>query len=714
MRKLLYLYKKQIVIAGILCGISLGIGGGVYAGLGGTIRPSSPSDIDLQKGLVAHLKFDGNAKDSTPYGNNGTVSGAVPAADRKGKSGGAYSFNGSSSYIVVTSNHLRSTHNSGEFTYSLWYSAANSGALITRGSTNGCEYEPVIKQDIVQFSGCAGSGVVTGLTPPGAGWNHMLVSVSTTADTVKTYVNGTFTNSKTLSSIKAVSDRSTVIAANASQNTLYIGAQQTLAGSGTLMNFFQGSVDDVKIYNRALSDSEAGALHKQYDTSTKTNAGQKGLVAHWKLDGNMKDSTPYTKDSTTVTGVAPVGGTDRKGNVQKAMKFSQDGYTTSQNIDLANMPFAISFWAKVDAYSTDASTAGGQSSSFVGNSNGSATLNSRLHLGLRNGKAFMGFFGNDLAGASTPLLGVWNHYVFQVNASGNKAIYVNGILDGSSTHTTLLTNGMNMIGYNMHDGRLNGSMDDVRVYAGKVLSINEISNLYKTYDSQINVYSQSVHANAANITGDLKGHWAFNGNATDTTPYSNNGIVTGGAVLTTDRRGRSNSAYTFNGAPQYIDMGTNVPDLSFTDNFTISAWIYPTAYNAGNYFGLTNGILAKGPATTFNYGLQLNNDTTITFVKRTGAEGLQWTNFTTSSLQNRWSLITVSVQAGTISMYRNGSLVGSQAVGAIQGVSTDRFIIGANTTSNASTAFIGKIDDVRIYGRALSANDIAALYSTYY
>jgi hypothetical protein len=58
-------------------------GSGVYAALGGFGQ--SGGDINLQKGLVGWWKLDGNTKDATPYGDDGTISGSTTLdTDRTG------------------------------------------------------------------------------------------------------------------------------------------------------------------------------------------------------------------------------------------------------------------------------------------------------------------------------------------------------------------------------------------------------------------------------------------------------------------------------------------------------------------------------------------------------------------------------------------------------------------------------------------------------
>lgn len=57
--------------------------------------------MDVRSGLIGEWLFNGNANDTSGYGNNGTVNGATLAADWLGKSNNAYSFNGIDNYIAI-------------------------------------------------------------------------------------------------------------------------------------------------------------------------------------------------------------------------------------------------------------------------------------------------------------------------------------------------------------------------------------------------------------------------------------------------------------------------------------------------------------------------------------------------------------------------------------------------------------------------------------
>lgn len=209
----------------------------------------------------------------------------------------------------------------------------------------------------------------------------------------------------------------------------------------------------------------------------------------------------------------------------------------------------------------------------------------------------------------------------------------------------------------------------------------------------------------------VAGWWPMNGDASDLSGTGNDG-TTNGVSLTNGEDGLQNSAYSFSGSGSYIDGGTST-SLAFTDNFTLSAWINPTGYHTAGYYGLKNGIIARGPASTYNYALQATNNTTISFIKRTGAESLVFYNFSgLTDLTNTWTLVTVTVKSSTLTLYINGTVAGTATVGSIAGASGDRLIIGSDTTNQTETMFIGSIDDVRIYSRALSGSEAAGLYAS--
>lgn len=184
-----------------------------------------------------------------------------------------------------------------------------------------------------------------------------------------------------------------------------------------------------------------------------------------------------------------------------------------------------------------------------------------------------------------------------------------------------------------------------------------------------------------------------------------NGTINGSAPY-------SNGYLSFNGTNQWISLG-NIPlssPISLTSNFSIEAVFTPTAYQSTNYFGLTNVLFEKGSASTYNYAIQATNNTTASFIKRTGAESLIYHNFTVPSMQFQVNVLTFVVTSNTtVTCYLNNILIGSQTVGGSGGfaaVNNEPAGISMIDVANA-TRLIGKFYSMRIYNKALTAENIS-------
>ena len=86
-------------------------------------------------------------------------------------------------------------------------------------------------------------------------------------------------------------------------------------------------------------------------------------------------------------------------------------------------------------------------------------------------------------------------------------------------------------------------------------------------------------------------HYPFTGNANDESGNGNNGTVFG-ATLALDRWGNPNSAYSFDGSDDYIDIG-GAPSLKMTEAVTISTWI--NLQDLGSWPEWQNIISDHGP-----------------------------------------------------------------------------------------------------------------------
>lgn len=214
-----------------------------------------------------------------------------------------------------------------------------------------------------------------------------------------------------------------------------------------------------------------------------------------------------------------------------------------------------------------------------------------------------------------------------------------------------------------------------------------------------------ANANAQSfITNGLVAFYPFSGNANDATANGNNG-TNYGATLTTNRFGMLNSAYYFNGS-SYINAGSVISNYATA---TFSAWFQTTNFvNAKE-----NGIVMK-QRSDGSIGTRLGVYGTLADAGFNDFSHNIVVFSSTSISSNSWHQATVINNSSNIFLYVDGILAGQtqtpyilNANGAISG----KPVIIGNDPSGGNRFFTGKIDDVRIYNRALTSSEVAQLYA---
>jgi hypothetical protein len=210
-------------------------------------------------GLVGYWSFSGNANDSSPNANNGTVNGATLTTDRFGSVNSAYSFNGLSNYIRINNILLPSTPTS--YTISLWYNTQNFTSqngnprmLISDRNTGLSSYKYTIDVTASHLVGCAiynGSGAtgngVTGDAGTNNNWHNAIFMYDSTIATLYLYIDGSLVNTST-----------SVTHWSSGANPTNIGYWNGFVGAS---GFFDGKIDDIGIWNRVLTQSEITSLY---------------------------------------------------------------------------------------------------------------------------------------------------------------------------------------------------------------------------------------------------------------------------------------------------------------------------------------------------------------------------------------------------------------------------------------------------------------------
>lgn len=654
--------KKTVLIAAvIILGLCL-LGGGAYAALGGTLRQSDSGDIDLQRGLVGHWRMDGSAKDSTPNANNGTLTSATPINDRNGKAGGA--LNLTSGYMTLPASPVL---NNSVFTYSLWVyrSGGQPGPFIASSALDG----PAFRYWEDNTIGLRKQGG-TNFSPstqemPLNEWVHVMGTYDASG-TNNLYINGQPAGSSTLVMTFTFSN-------------FVIGRT-----TDNIINQYDGYMDDLKMYNRVLTAAEAKALYDSYDTATRLGGGQDGLVGHWKLDGNLKDSTPYANKGSGV----PAWTADRKGQANLAANSFESQISVTNLPDL-NGPLSQSAWVY--------NTGDGLVTSIR-----SATDSIRFGLQV-SGKIYVRVGADYNAASTTVPLNTWSHIAYTFDGSIRK-IYLNGSLVDTGT-TSLSPFVPTMVVLGSAGGSLGfpGKLDDIRIYK-RALSDADIAAIYNSYDSQINLNSSPANtASSGNINTGLVAHWPFNGNAKDSTPYANNGTVSG-ATPSTDRLGRANSAYSFNGTSSKV-LIPNSAILQLNGDMTLVGWV-KVASNT-NY----NTILSKSSTGEYEVAadLRVGNNNSAAWRSTNSGTTTNVPDYFTSYIGS-WVHVVVSVTAaGSTTTYRNGITASTGTVGT-RSVTSSPVAIGARPDN--TFFFGGDIDDVRIYNRVLTISEVQTLYNS--
>jgi hypothetical protein len=205
----------------------------------------------------------------------------------------------------------------------------------------------------------------------------------------------------------------------------------------------------------------------------------------------------------------------------------------------------------------------------------------------------------------------------------------------------------------------------------------------------------------------LVGHWRFDeglgGTAADNSVTGAPGALQNGASWGAGAGG--GGAAGLDGVDDYVQVGSH-PALAVTSGLSVSAWLYPTG--AGSLATL-GGIVVNREG---EYEIARFQDGTIQWALANQSPGWNWVNTGYVAPLNQWTHIAVTYENGLAKTYANGQLVhthqGAGAIGDIDATQND-FRIGGR--QGIPQHFQGRLDEVRVYNRALTAAEAAALYT---
>ena len=221
-------------------------------------------------------------------------------------------------------------------------------------------------------------------------------------------------------------------------------------------------------------------------------------------------------------------------------------------------------------------------------------------------------------------------------------------------------------------------------------------------------------------TDGLVGWWPFNGNAEDESGIGNHGTVNG-PTLTTDRFGVDSAAYYFDGLESHIrvpDSGGSTLDL--VESYTLSCWALIGSLTQGGHHLITKHIGNIDNQGTYTFVLSaawvpegayfLNAQATPEYTVNTYPSD---TDYGFTNIDWYHLCVTYNDADDMLVYYINGSPYDSVTV-QFEILDTDLdLLIGTsfiNSTSDLAYSYHGKLDDIGIWNRDMSASEIADLF----
>ncbi|PWK23023.1 concanavalin A-like lectin/glucanase superfamily protein [Arcicella aurantiaca] len=620
----------------------------------GTTNGSAIITVNSGLQLLACYPFNGNAQDSKGV-NHGTVNGATLTTDRFGNANSAYNFDGISNYISIPGASLAPS----QFTYSAWVNASELPAfdeirtILSVGNDGGDQFIMLFNNSSTigpAWNYGSYTSYATAVLPPmfsytsvvANSWIHFAVVRTTTNR--KMYINGQLVASNTATPVYYSTPPLGAIGAR------YKGIQP-----------FKGKIDDVKIYNGALNDTQVQGIYLAEQQCPTVETG--GLIALTSLS----NTTSCPNGSVNVNVIT--------NNITASV-------STPLVVELSNSSGSFTSPVQIGSGTTNSITCSIPANITAGNYKIRVTYEGQV--------------------ISVNTLSITINPAVTANISGTTTI-----VSGSSATLTI-----NFTGASPWTYRLSGTSTDVTASTSPItVSVSPTTQTTYTITSVRNTCGVGTTSGSAVVSistlPQLLACYPFNGNAQDS-KGTNHGTVNG-ATLTTDRFGNPNRAYSFDGISNYISIpGANLAP----SEYTYSAWVNASELPA---FNDIRTILSIGNDGGDQFIMLFYNNYTTGPAWNYGS----YTGYTVAVLPpmfsyslvaaNTWVHFTVARTTTSRKMYLNGQLIASNSATPVYYSSPILGAIGARY--KGIQPFKGKIDDVKIYNGALTDEEVFLLYN---
>ncbi len=596
------------------------------------------------------------------------------------------SFNGSSSYIQTSI-----SQNSDDVSISFWMQADSTGGaypILMINNRNGV---------IVPYAFGTGSNSLTSNTQNQnillnsttftSQWNHIVINMTGWASSYTAGALGGNINMEVFVNGSSI---------GTTTNKPYGQSDGTRLGRGDTAYFVDGKLDQVRIFNKALSQNEINTLAAEtacvYTSTTDTNNYQDTITAYYKFDNSAEDETTnYDGTETNIT--------YEFGRFGQAAVFNG----TSSYVSLTDIPssvsadISISAWINADTLSGDRTIVSLRKNRLI-----EISINSGYSAGQRLEFKFYDGVSNKVINLNENLItvGNWHHVCLTAQAGGNMIAYFDGVAQGSplAIGNVYVANQSDTIGayyVSSAGGFFDGKIDQVRIY-GLLLDSTEVANLYNEKQAYITKNASDPFGD-----GDEEAFYKFDNNTNDSTgSYS---VTNQNITFSSDSAIGTHSGY-FNGSSYYVSV-PHSSTFNWTNNKTLSVWVKFDAV------GSLRGIVAKGSGSSpYGWVLYMTSTSKIQFVQFDSSNQGSTLASSFTVVTDKWYHVCVTGDGTFNNLYIDGSLNHS-AVAVTATNESDALVFGRLYSDTNNYYHNGQIDQLRFFDRVLDGDEVFKLYA---
>ena len=606
----------------------------------------------LDRTLVGHWKLNETSgtstADSSGLSTSGTVTGT--AAWTAAVLNNGFQFNGATR-IQVTGMFSNPRNTSVAAWANLTTADSGGSEIISLGDHFYLRLDEGGVVKAVMYTGSAWQSVTYSATYAGTGWHHFAATFDDDNNSFRLYVDGKLVASATNSN--------SISYAGHASNTV-IGRH----GNSSTSNDFTGTIDDVRVYNYAISATEVAQLF--------------GLIGHWKLaetsGASAVDSTVFARNP--VLNGAAAWSTDCGGMGVFNFNGSSHYFSVANAADFQPTGMlSIAAWIKADAFGTgtDVDTIVRKGDSGP-NNYALVIADGRVEL-LLDATGGSGIRGNTVLTA-----GQWYHVAATWDGATAR-IYVNGVLDNSP-------------------GTARGgsiATDTRPLYLGGRPSANYFDGMIR----DVRLLNRPLTSAELLEAAGLVGHWKFaegaGTNAADSSGLGHPAILSGGASWTSDCAGNNNALLTNGiGGIAQTSVALDPPSVG-----TVAFWMRSTGRPAATtrIMGLGGDWeVRQNPDGRVISDLSGDGDTTIGTVTPLAEVG-RWYHFA-ATFDTATKAYVIYVDGKAELSGTNANAMSKQAAA----------LLSFGTRTGSSEYWNGALRDVRVYNRKLCPVEVAELY----